>query len=136
MINIQKSYLVHIGSIQPILSSSVLFGPIQSFCPLKFYSIHFGPFNQINTQTPLAPIQLLFHLHDSGLDQAFIDALPMFYYKDMIGLKEPSDCAVFLCEFSDLDKLRLLPTCSHAFHTACMKSTPSLQRDSIGLWQS
>ena len=65
-------------------------------------------------------LQQLFRLHDSGLDQAFIDALPVFHYKDIMGLKDPSDCAVCLCEFSDHDKLRLLPKCSHAFHTECI----------------
>lgn len=65
-------------------------------------------------------LQQLFHLHDSGLDQAFIDALPVFQYKEIVGLKEPFDCAVCLCEFSEKDKLRLLPTCSHAFHISCI----------------
>ena len=65
-------------------------------------------------------LQQLFHLHDSGLDQAFIDALPVFQYKEIKGLKEPFDCAVCLCEFSEKDKLRLLPMCSHAFHIDCI----------------
>ncbi|KAJ4959711.1 hypothetical protein NE237_019621 [Protea cynaroides] len=65
-------------------------------------------------------LQQLFHLHDSGLDQAFIDALPVFLYKEIMGLKEPFDCAVCLCEFSEQDKLRLLPFCSHAFHINCI----------------
>lgn len=65
-------------------------------------------------------LQQLFHLHDSGLDQAFIDALPVFLYKEIMGLKEPFDCAVCLCEFSEQDKLRLLPMCSHAFHIDCI----------------
>lgn len=65
-------------------------------------------------------LQQLFHLHDSGLDQAFIDALPVFQYREIVGLKEPFDCAVCLCEFSEHDKLRLLPTCSHAFHIDCI----------------
>ncbi|KAL3575287.1 hypothetical protein D5086_023388 [Populus alba] len=65
-------------------------------------------------------LQQLFRLHDSGLDQAFIDALPVFYYKDIMGLKEPFDCAVCLCEFSDQERLRLLPLCSHAFHINCI----------------
>ncbi|KAK4844199.1 hypothetical protein QYF36_017642 [Acer negundo] len=65
-------------------------------------------------------LQQLFRQHDSGLDQALIDALPVFYYKDVMGLKEPFDCAVCLCEFADQDKLRLLPTCSHAFHISCI----------------
>ncbi|KAF8399289.1 hypothetical protein HHK36_015154 [Tetracentron sinense] len=65
-------------------------------------------------------LQQLFHLHDSGLDQAFIDALPVFLYKEIMGLKEPFDCAVCLCEFSEQDELRLLPMCSHAFHINCI----------------
>ncbi|KAK6133720.1 hypothetical protein DH2020_032630 [Rehmannia glutinosa] len=65
-------------------------------------------------------LQQLFHLHDSGLDQAYIDALPVFLYKDIMGLKEPFDCAVCLCEFSEQDRLRLLPSCSHAFHVDCI----------------
>ncbi|KAK9276167.1 hypothetical protein L1049_005698 [Liquidambar formosana] len=65
-------------------------------------------------------LQQLFHLHDSGLDQAFIDALPVFLYKEIMDLKEPFDCAVCLCEFSEQDKLRLLPLCGHAFHIDCI----------------
>lgn len=66
-------------------------------------------------------LQQLFLLHDSGLDQALIETLPIFYYKDIImGLKEPFDCAVCLCEFSDSDVLRLLPLCGHAFHIHCI----------------
>lgn len=65
-------------------------------------------------------LQQLFRLHDCGLEQALVDALPVFYYKEIIGLKEPFDCAVCLCEFSHNDKLRLLPTCSHAFHISCI----------------
>ncbi|KAK1441110.1 hypothetical protein QVD17_06948 [Tagetes erecta] len=65
-------------------------------------------------------LQQLFHLHDSGLDQTFIDALPVFMYKQLVGANEPFDCAVCLCEFSGSDNLRLLPTCSHAFHISCI----------------
>lgn len=65
-------------------------------------------------------LQQLFHLHDSGLDQAFIDALPVFSYKEVVGPKEPFDCAVCLCEFTEADQLRLLPMCSHAFHLNCI----------------
>ncbi|KAL3526030.1 hypothetical protein ACH5RR_014402 [Cinchona calisaya] len=65
-------------------------------------------------------LQQLFHLHDSGLDQAFIDALPVFVYKEIVGAAEQFDCAVCLCEFSEKDQLRLLPMCSHAFHINCI----------------
>ncbi|CAA6672498.1 unnamed protein product [Spirodela intermedia] len=66
-------------------------------------------------------LQQLFHLHDSGLDQALIDTLPVFLYKEVIGAaKEPFDCSVCLSQFSEEDKLRLLPACSHAFHINCI----------------
>lgn len=66
-------------------------------------------------------LQQLFHLHDAGVDQSFIDTLPVFLYKTIIGLKvNPFDCAVCLCEFEHEDKLRLLPKCSHAFHMECI----------------
>lgn len=65
-------------------------------------------------------LQQLFRLQDSGLDQASVDELPVFNYKDIMGLKEPFDCAVCLCAFSGHDKLRLLPICSHAFHINCI----------------
>lgn len=65
-------------------------------------------------------LQQLFHLHDSGVEQAFIDTLPLFLYKAVQGLKEASDCAVCLCEFEGEDTLRLLPKCSHAFHADCI----------------
>ncbi|XP_042015718.1 RING-H2 finger protein ATL47-like [Salvia splendens] len=83
-------------------------------------------------------LQHLFRLHDSGLDQSLIDALPIFYYKDIIGLKEPFDCAVCLSELSFLDKLKVLPNCSHAFHVHCIEtwllsnSTCPLCRSLIG----
>ncbi|KAI9121461.1 hypothetical protein K1719_008494 [Acacia pycnantha] len=86
-----------------------------------------GPSAQSNGHQDIAgsdalqrQLQQLFHLHDSGLDQAFIDALPVFQYGEIVGLKEPFDCAVCLSEFSANDKLRLLPTCSHAFHIDCI----------------
>ncbi|XP_020585583.1 RING-H2 finger protein ATL13-like [Phalaenopsis equestris] len=65
-------------------------------------------------------LQELFHLHDAGVDQSFIDTLPVFLYKAIIGLKDPFDCAVCLSEFEPQDKLRLLPKCSHAFHIECI----------------
>ncbi|XP_019160103.1 PREDICTED: RING-H2 finger protein ATL13-like [Ipomoea nil] len=67
-------------------------------------------------------LQQLFHLHDAGVDQSFIDTLPIFNYKAIIGVKNQNhfDCAVCLCEFEGEDKLRLLPKCSHAFHMECI----------------
>ncbi|ONK69465.1 uncharacterized protein A4U43_C05F23230 [Asparagus officinalis] len=85
-------------------------------------SSHSNHHNQETTNSDALQRQLqqLFHLHDSGLDQAFIDALPIFLYREIVGSKEPFDCAVCLCEFSQDDKLRLLPICGHAFHLNCI----------------
>lgn len=77
--------------------------------------------NEIENLTALqGQLQQLFHLHDSGVDQSFIDTLPVFNYKAIIGVKDPFDCAVCLSEFEVEDKLRLLPKCSHAFHMDCI----------------
>ncbi|URE43584.1 hypothetical protein MUK42_07548 [Musa troglodytarum] len=65
-------------------------------------------------------LQQLFHLHDAGVDQSSIDTLPVFQYRSIVGLKDPFDCAVCLCEFEADDRLRLLPKCSHAFHVQCI----------------
>ncbi|CAI9098652.1 OLC1v1035337C1 [Oldenlandia corymbosa var. corymbosa] len=77
--------------------------------------------DEIDTVTALqGQLQQLFHLHDAGVDQSFIDTLPIFNYKAIIGVKSPFDCAVCLSEFEAEDKLRLLPKCSHAFHMECI----------------
>ncbi|KAL5230354.1 hypothetical protein ABZP36_029130 [Zizania latifolia] len=77
-------------------------------------------------------LQQLFNLHEDGagagprLDQAAIDVLPAFPYRDLLagaaaaGGKRQFDCAVCLCEFDGDDRLRLLPLCGHAFHAACI----------------
>lgn len=90
-----------------------------SFYSSNSHSSSRNPENS-NSDALQRQLQQLFRLHDSGLDQPLIDALPVFYYKDIVGSKEPFDCAVCLCEFCDQDKLRLLPLCSHAFHITCI----------------
>ncbi|KAJ9141224.1 hypothetical protein P3X46_031787 [Hevea brasiliensis] len=78
------------------------------------------PDNLENVTAFQGQLQQLFHLHDAGVDQSFIDTLPVFHYKAIIGLKNPFDCAVCLCEFEPEDELRLLPKCCHAFHMECI----------------
>ncbi|OIW18653.1 hypothetical protein TanjilG_13405 [Lupinus angustifolius] len=81
---------------------------------------HRDPHDLDNVTALQGQLQQLFHLHDAGVDQSFIDTLPVFNYKAIIGLEDPFDCAVCLCEFEPEDKLRLLPKCSHAFHMECI----------------
>ncbi|KAE8671055.1 hypothetical protein F3Y22_tig00112000pilonHSYRG00429 [Hibiscus syriacus] len=56
---------------------------------------------------PPRSVAATFHLHDAGVDQSVIDTLPVFHYKSIIGVQNPFDCAVCLCEFEPEDKLRL-----------------------------
>ncbi|PWZ06055.1 RING-H2 finger protein ATL47 [Zea mays] len=70
-------------------------------------------------------LRQLFHLHDAGLEQDVIDALPVFLFREVVvgagsGAKEAFDCAVCLCEFAGEDRQRLLPPCGHAFHAGCI----------------
>ncbi|URE05107.1 RING-H2 finger protein [Musa troglodytarum] len=78
------------------------------------------PEDMSNVTALQGQLQQLFRLHDAGVDQSFIDTLPVFLYNAIIGVKDPFDCAVCLCEFEADDKLRLLPKCSHAFHLDCI----------------
>ncbi|KAL4347138.1 hypothetical protein GQ457_17G020030 [Hibiscus cannabinus] len=56
----------------------------------------------------------------TGLDEALIKSITAFKYKKGDGLVEGTDCSVCLNEFRDDESLRLLPTCSHAFHLPCI----------------
>ncbi|XP_062159756.1 RING-H2 finger protein ATL11-like [Alnus glutinosa] len=58
-----------------------------------------------------------------GLDAATIRTFPTFVYSTVKGLKIGKgslECAVCLNEFEDDETLRLLPKCSHVFHTDCI----------------
>ncbi|KGN60240.1 RING-H2 finger protein ATL11 [Cucumis sativus] len=58
-----------------------------------------------------------------GLDPAFIATFPTFVYSKVKGLKigkSSLECAVCLNEFENSDMLRLIPKCSHVFHSGCV----------------
>ncbi|XP_022997189.1 RING-H2 finger protein ATL34-like [Cucurbita maxima] len=58
-----------------------------------------------------------------GLDAAVIASFPTFVYSNVKGLKIGKgalECAVCLSEFEDDNTLRLLPKCSHVFHSDCI----------------
>jgi hypothetical protein len=56
-----------------------------------------------------------------GLDPEIVESLPFIQYKDLPPrLQENLDCAVCLAAFDVDDYLRLLPECSHAFHSDCI----------------
>ncbi|KAM2419848.1 hypothetical protein EV1_026109 [Malus domestica] len=56
----------------------------------------------------------------SGIDKTLIEALPFFRFSSLKGSKEGLECAVCLSKFEDIEILRLLPKCKHAFHISCI----------------
>ncbi|GMH31379.1 hypothetical protein Nepgr_033222 [Nepenthes gracilis] len=65
-----------------------------------------------------------------GLNQAVIQTFPTFLYSDVktqrLG-EGALECAVCLDEFEDWETLRLLPRCSHVFHSDCIQPWLSSQ---------
>ncbi|KAJ4888893.1 putative RING-H2 finger protein ATL12 [Raphanus sativus] len=56
----------------------------------------------------------------SGLDKTAIDSLPFFRFSALKGSKQGLECSVCLSKFEDVEILRLLPKCKHAFHIECI----------------
>lgn len=56
----------------------------------------------------------------SGIDKTVIESLPFFRFSSLKGSKEGLECAVCLSKFEDIEILRLLPKCRHAFHIDCI----------------
>ncbi|KAJ8528276.1 hypothetical protein K7X08_021968 [Anisodus acutangulus] len=56
----------------------------------------------------------------SGIDKTVIESLPFFRFSLLKGSKKGLECAVCLSRFEDVEILRLLPKCKHAFHINCI----------------
>ncbi|KAJ4708495.1 E3 ubiquitin-protein like [Melia azedarach] len=56
----------------------------------------------------------------SGIDKTVIESLPFFRFSSLKGSKQGLECAVCLSKFEDIEILRLLPKCKHAFHINCI----------------
>lgn len=56
----------------------------------------------------------------SGIDKTIIESLPYFKFSTLKGWKDGLDCSVCLSTFEDVEILRLLPKCKHAFHIDCI----------------
>lgn len=56
----------------------------------------------------------------SGVDKAVVESLPFFRYSSLRGSRDGLECSVCLSKFEDVEILRLLPKCKHAFHIDCI----------------
>ncbi|KDP28554.1 hypothetical protein JCGZ_14325 [Jatropha curcas] len=56
-----------------------------------------------------------------GLDQAVINSYPKFQFtKDGSSNGNSTTCSICLCEYKDLEMLRMMPECRHFFHLCCI----------------
>ncbi|PWA91407.1 zinc finger, RING/FYVE/PHD-type [Artemisia annua] len=56
-----------------------------------------------------------------GLDEALIREIPIWQYTESEGAKRSLyECVVCLNDFQEMDTLRILPSCNHAFHLDCI----------------
>ncbi|XP_023733348.1 RING-H2 finger protein ATL16 [Lactuca sativa] len=56
-----------------------------------------------------------------GLDEVLIREIPIFQYTESEGEKRSLyECVVCLTDFQEMDTLRVLPSCNHAFHLDCI----------------
>ncbi|KAK4774647.1 hypothetical protein SAY86_009582 [Trapa natans] len=56
----------------------------------------------------------------SGIDKTVIESLPFFRFSSLRGSRTGLECSVCLSKFEDVEILRLLPKCKHAFHIGCI----------------
>lgn len=85
------------------------------------YNIH----NRLDLSIPIRANDRRSRMARAGLDSTTINTFPTFFYSTVKGLKIGKgelECAVCLNEFEDEETLRLLPKCSHVFHTDCIDS--------------
>ncbi|KAJ6972418.1 hypothetical protein D5086_025965 [Populus alba] len=60
-----------------------------------------------------------------GLNQAVINSYPKFQFSKDGGFTERTNnfcntCSICLCEYKDLEMLRMMPDCRHYFHLLCL----------------
>lgn len=56
----------------------------------------------------------------SGIDKTVVESLPFFRFSSLRGTRSGLECSVCLSKFEDIEILRLLPACKHAFHIDCV----------------
>ncbi|RVX22940.1 RING-H2 finger protein ATL72 [Vitis vinifera] len=73
--------------------------------------------NRFSLETP---DQVAAHLATTGLEKGTLSQIPVVVYGSS-GLTTPAtDCPICLGEFTEGDKVRILPKCNHGFHVKCI----------------
>ncbi|XP_027359427.1 E3 ubiquitin-protein ligase ATL42 [Abrus precatorius] len=112
-----------VSNFQPSLA--VVIGILGLMFFLTFILLLYAKFCQRSASAPLGDSenqQALVRSRSrfSGIDKTVIESLPFFRFSSLKGSKEGLECAVCLSKFEDVEILRLLPKCKHAFHIDCI----------------
>ncbi|XP_060211532.1 E3 ubiquitin-protein ligase ATL42-like [Lycium barbarum] len=113
--NFRPSIAVVIGVLSIMFSLTFLLLLYAKFCRRSPPPLHNAMQIHQNGLTTL-PIGRI----SSGIDKTVIESLPFFRFSLLKGSKKGLECAVCLSSFEDVEVLRLLPKCKHAFHINCI----------------
>ncbi|KAI3775532.1 hypothetical protein L1987_50111 [Smallanthus sonchifolius] len=110
--NIQPSLAVVIGVLSILMSLTFLL-LVYARCwhtPSSLQYLNQENFGVLPPQDPRV----------SGIDKTVIESLPVFRFSTLKGWKNGLECCICLSRFEDIEILRLLPKCKHAFHIDCV----------------
>ncbi|GAV86369.1 LOW QUALITY PROTEIN: zf-RING_2 domain-containing protein, partial [Cephalotus follicularis] len=110
--NFQPSLAVVVGVLCIMFSITFSLIIFTKFCRSRGSTIHGDPHNH--------HIFIRSTSRFSGIDKTVIESLPFFRFSSLRGSKEGLQCAVCLSKYEDIEVLRLLPKCKHAFHINCV----------------
>ncbi|CAL9211499.1 E3 ubiquitin-protein ligase ATL31-like [Musa acuminata AAA Group] len=125
--NSSNSFYNYDAKFNPAMSI-VIIGMISVFFCLGFLAIYIrsctGDGGDLGASSPhWAGGGLARSRRQQGLKPEVLQTFPTLIYAEVKGLKAGKgalECAVCLSEFEDDEELRLLPRCSHVFHTDCI----------------
>ncbi|XP_075500353.1 E3 ubiquitin-protein ligase ATL42-like [Primulina tabacum] len=110
--NFQPSVAVVIGMLSVVFTLTFVLLIYAKFCHRQSH----GSGAAERTREWLVPSRT----HASGTEKTVIESLPFFRFSMLMGSREGLECAVCLSKFDDIEILRLLPKCKHAFHVDCI----------------
>ncbi|KAL3532503.1 hypothetical protein ACH5RR_006024 [Cinchona calisaya] len=111
--NFQPSLAVVIGILSIMFSLTFILLLYAKFCRnTSSSSVHIN--QQILDGLPRSRSRF------SGIDKTVIESLPFFRFSSLKGSREGLECVICLSKFEDIEILRLLPKCKHAFHINCL----------------
>lgn len=115
--NFKPSIAVVIGILSIMFSLTFLLLLYAKFCRRSPPPVHNNAL-QIHQDGLITTLPM--SRSSSGIDKTVIESLPFFRFSLLKGSRQGLECAVCLSRFEDVEVLRLLPKCKHAFHINCI----------------